>query len=114
MVLPIFGHVNDSPQWQPDPAGRGTSGLLQQCIITIGLCVYSAINLNILPHRSTAADRFFAKFGWILLTLLVPEFIVYNAWSQRRKAQAIAASLNKASERSTQLGWARKQLEKLL
>lgn len=98
MVLPIFGNITDRAAWQPDPDGRGTSGLLQTCIATIALCVYSAIHLNIPAHKTTKAKKTFVKTSLVVLGLLAPELVVYFAWSQRRDAKAIVAALNEAHE----------------
>ena len=96
MVLPIFGSNTAAAHWQPDPDGRGTSSLLQTCLITLGLCIYSAIHLNIPRHRASKKDKALAKFTWLVIALFAPEFVVFTAWTQRRDAIAILAALRKA------------------
>ena len=112
-MLSIFGNAQASALWQPDPDGRGTSGLLQQCLLTLGLCVYSALHLNIPHHKSTNRDKIFTKFSWLLIALLAPELVVYKAWSQRREAKAIAAELNKATRQIGPRLWLQQLLGRL-
>lgn len=113
MVLSIFGNATDSAVWQPDPNGRGTSGLLQQCLITVGLSIYSAIHLNIPEHKSTGADKALSKICWVLGALLTPEWIVYIAWEQRREAKIIAAILNREAGRAPRPSWITQLLKRL-
>ena len=100
MPLSIFGNVTDHAAWQPDPNGRGTSGVLQQCLIIVGFCIYSAIHLNIPVRKSTDWDKTLVKVFWLVAALLAPECIVYLAWAQRREAKAIAKDLNEATGRA--------------
>ena len=98
MGLPIFGASNYSdPQWVPEPDGRGTWGLVQTCLLTLGLCVYSAIHLNVFHRECKWWTRWLIRCKWLLVALLAPEFIVFNAWSQRRQAVRIAGMLRDRS-----------------
>ena len=93
MVLPIFGTSNQHAIWQPDPDGRGTSSLLQTCLITIGLCIYSAIHLNIPRHGASWWEKFFAKLKWVVVALFAPELVVFTAWCQRQDAKVMLKAL---------------------
>ena len=95
MVLPIFGTNTQQAHWQPDPDGRGTSSLLQTCLLTLGLCIYSAIHLNIPRHRASAREKMFAKLKWLTVALFAPELVVFVAFTQRRDASIMLASLLK-------------------
>ena len=96
MGLPIFGISNYSnPQWVPEPNGRGTWGLVQTCLLTLGLCVYSAVHLNVFHRECNWWTRFLIRCKWLIVALLAPEFIVFNAWSQRRQAIRIARILRR-------------------
>ena len=96
MGLDIFGTSNYSnPQWIPEPNGRGTWGLIQTCLLTLGLCVYSAIHLNVFHRQCRWWTRLSIRLKWLVVALLAPEFIVYNAWSQRRQAVRIARMLRR-------------------
>ena len=105
MVVPIFGSPTATSTWQPDPNGRGTSGLLQSCLITVGLAMYSSIHLNIPAHKSSKTSRAFSKIVWVLIALLAPEWTVYCAWTQRRDAKAIAKHFNEEFGLQERKGW---------
>ena len=98
MVLPIFGTNTQQAHWQPDPDGRGTSSLLQTCLLTLGLCIYSAIHLNIPRHRASGREKFVAKLKWLTIALFAPELVVFVAFTQRRDASAMLAKLLKSHE----------------
>ncbi|KAG7006666.1 hypothetical protein G7Y79_00013g034380 [Physcia stellaris] len=93
-MFSIFGNNTNIVSWVDDPNRRGTSGILSSCIITMVLCVWTALHLN-LPHHSHAKQKWYAKrhswrkFGWLVLTLLAPEFAVYTAWFQYREARKV-------------------------
>ena len=96
-MLSIFGNASaPNPQWQPEPDGRGTASLLQTCLLTILLCVYNSIHLNIPPHKDSEWRVFYEKSKFVMLALFAPEIITYFAWAQRMDAKAIANALNKA------------------
>lgn len=94
MGLSIFD-TNSTAQatWVDSPDGRGTWDILSSCIITLSLCVYTAIHLNIPGPEWSVGYKAGMKFTWLLIALLGPEFIVYNAWRERREAQEIVRLL---------------------
>ena len=75
----VFGNGTDLVDWKSVPKTRGTLDILLTCIITILLCVWTAIHLNVPPPRSFWRP-IFRKLGWLILALLAPEMIVYTAW----------------------------------
>ena len=98
MAITIFGTSNFTTQyWGPDPDTRGAWDLVRSCIITLGLCVYSALHLNVFHHGCPWWARALVRLKWMLVALLAPEFVVFNAWSQRRQACRIARLLRERS-----------------
>lgn len=97
MGLWIFGNGNNgTAHWEPDPTdARGTWSILSTCIITLSLCVYTSLHLNIQAHRSSTATTFFMKTKYVIFGLLAPELIVFNAWRQRTVASSILARLRR-------------------
>ncbi|KAK3377234.1 hypothetical protein B0T24DRAFT_592848 [Lasiosphaeria ovina] len=94
--LPIFGTSNyTTPRWVPEPNSRGTWSLIQSCLLTLGLCVFSAIHPNVFHRESRWWTRWLVRFKWLVAALIAPEFIVFNAWSQRRHAARIARQLRR-------------------
>lgn len=62
------------------------------------LCVWTAVHLNIPGSNEGTKQRVLRKFGWLLLALLAPEIVAWNAWEQRRIARKLRDDLVKALE----------------
>jgi hypothetical protein len=88
MTLLIFGEAprNRKAEWEPPPTTRGTFQILSSCLITLILCIWTAVHLNI-PEEDTSLPRSkwnpcswfskhqWRKFGWLLLGLIAPEMV---------------------------------------
>ena len=100
MVLTIFANPTTEAHWQSSTNTRGTSDLLQTCIITLSLCAYSALHLNVAVYWVSFPKILYIsrKAVWIIVTLLCPEAMVLAAWHDRRCAKE---ALNKASAVTT-------------
>ncbi|KAL8867326.1 MAG: hypothetical protein Q9174_005734 [Haloplaca sp. 1 TL-2023] len=88
------GATVSTARWVPEPDGRGTWSLLTTCIITISLCVWSAVHLNVPQHQSQHS-KYWRKFKWVLLGLFAPELVAYVAWQQRREASQLGEWMGK-------------------
>ena len=89
-MFDIFGNGTIAPpvNWQPDPSTRGTTDILSTCLITLGLCLWSALHLNIPQHGKSSQQKWY-KCGWLILGLLAPEMVAYVAWVQLRAARRL-------------------------
>ena len=106
MGLSIFGVSNyTNSHWVSEPNQRGTYSLISTCILTLGLCVYSAIHLNIPEHRATKTTVYLRKLKWLLIALLAPEFVVYVAWRQRDQAKKALKILRRHYEQDEPRAW---------
>ena len=96
------GSTNGTSPWRPEPTFRGTFGILSTCLITLGLCVWSAIHLNIPANNERPWDFICAlsiwkkgrdkwpwkqwtwpgqtlrKVGWTTLGVFAPELVRVN------------------------------------
>jgi hypothetical protein len=83
------------PAYVPSPKGRGTIDILLSSIITLTLCVYTSIHLNITPKRKIFGipSVWVYKFYWILIAVFAPEFVLYAAYIQWRNAQILCKQL---------------------
>jgi hypothetical protein len=81
--------TNISATWYPEPRGRGTFNILSTCLTTMFLCVWTAVHLNIPDRNGGTKQNFLRKPGWLLLALLAPEIVAWNAWEQRRIAREL-------------------------
>lgn len=48
--------------WKAGPAQRGTFGILSNCILTLGLRIWTSLHLNI-PEHNTASVQFMRKLN---------------------------------------------------
>lgn len=115
-------HQNSTTQtvsWQQEPRTRGTFRLLISCVITLSLCVWTAIHLNIVrsciqagnwctdeiiqPRQHTSGFRHYKKkMRWVLMGLFAPEVVVYVAWRQYKSASVLTKSMNEIFEQTHQ------------
>lgn len=88
-----------------EPRGRGTIGLLWSCLVTFGLCTWTAVHPNIVPG-STTWGRLKYKLFWALCAVLLPEFILLCAFGQWYKAQEIRKAWDDKFGKDSSLGLA--------
>jgi hypothetical protein len=72
-----------------EPVTRGTWNILSTCLITLGLCLWTALHLNIPRHKQGTWGPKLRKTRWLLLGLLAPEMLAYTAWYQHRAAHKL-------------------------
>lgn len=82
---------NFTASWHPEPTTRGSFTILSSCIITLTLCVWKAVHLNLPEHESSPPERKktnlrywmtrwvtpqkWRKVGWLMLGILAPEMV---------------------------------------
>lgn len=73
-------------RWRPELTSRGTFSILSSCLITLGLCIWTAVHLNIPDHDSTpkhsqwdprswVSQQQRRRLGWLVLGMLAPEMV---------------------------------------
>jgi hypothetical protein len=67
---PVF-----NSKWIPEPKARGTYTILSTCVITMLLCVWTAVHLN-LPEPRGFGHQLGRKIGWLIMGLLAPEMVL--------------------------------------
>jgi len=76
--------ANITTTWVPSPDVRGTATILYSCLMTIFSSTVIALHLDITPTRTRQRERIWNMALWVLLAILAPEAIVYNAFIQLR------------------------------
>ncbi|KAF8539509.1 hypothetical protein BDD12DRAFT_882216 [Trichophaea hybrida] len=78
---------NTAPSWVQEPRYRGTWGILYSCTITLLLCVYNAMHLNVPAYDEGRFANFWRGIKWALIAIVAPEvtllaafFQFYQAW----------------------------------
>lgn len=61
--------------WQSEPNTRGTWTILSSCLLTLLLCLWKAVHLNVPDVRDSTGLRFARKAGWLVLGMLAPEIV---------------------------------------
>ena len=85
----MFGNVtNQTTSWKPEPTVRGSWDIVSSCVITISLCAWTALHLNV-PEHGSAGRQWMRKTKWLGLGLAAPEMVVYVAWRQRQEAKRL-------------------------
>jgi len=98
-----FGAARNESLWHAEPTLRGTYSIISECMVTLVLCVWTAVHLNIPEHgKSGAQSR--RKILWILVGIFVPELVVWIAWDQNREARALHSEVKRALGQKEPLG----------
>jgi hypothetical protein len=84
-----------SPSFVPQPSGRGTIGLLWSCTLTISLCIWTSLHLNIHRPGTGRSRAFCIKLKWAVVAILSPEFVVAVAIQQILEARHTKMEYNK-------------------
>ena len=93
---------NDTIKWAADPATRGTLNILSTCSITLLLCVWSSVHLNLPGNDRTFGANFFRRLAWLAGALVIPEYLILTAWTQRQTAKKISKEVEEAFDMKQQ------------
>ncbi|KAI9849073.1 MAG: hypothetical protein M1838_000274 [Thelocarpon superellum] len=85
-------NASDTVGWVPDPNGRGTLSLLISCVLTLGLCVWTAVHLNVSPENETHMREYYRHSKWLFLGIFGPELLLFAAWRQWNSAKAMVCA----------------------
>ncbi|CCD43461.1 hypothetical protein BofuT4_P011370.1 [Botrytis cinerea T4] len=77
--------------WVSDPNGRGTFSLVVSCLLTLSLCVWSAMHLNIPGTYHPTIQELIKGIRWGVVGIFAPELVVFAAWRQYNSATALKA-----------------------
>ena len=72
--------------WVDQPDGRGTIDILQSCVVTIFLCSWSVLCLNIPEKGKSRRHVLLTKLRWVAFTIFFPEVLTALAGDQYSSA----------------------------
>lgn len=72
--------------WYPEPKGRGTLSILLSSLVTLIICVWTVLHMNVAPNATTL-QRFGHKFKFVVFGVLAPEFVLITALHQFLEAK---------------------------
>jgi hypothetical protein len=73
--------------WVSSPNGRGTMDIIWGSFLTIFLCTWSSICLNVPHPTDNATKKFFRKAKWMFLAIIAPELVLSVAIGQFASAR---------------------------
>jgi hypothetical protein len=82
-MLQLFGTapINGAACWRKGPDERGTFNILSVCILTLVLCAYSSLHLDIPRHgRTHWTHHMWRKTSWVCVALVAPEYVSQSAY----------------------------------
>ncbi|KAK7972258.1 hypothetical protein PG988_006392 [Apiospora saccharicola] len=92
--------ADETTSWAPNPHYRGTLQLLFSSILTISLCIYSSLHLNVPPAERSRKRHVLEKLLWASVGIFATEFVVfmaliqtYTAWRLQQDLARIRRSL---------------------
>lgn len=74
--------------WKAEPYIRGTSSILTSCLITLTLCVWTAVHLNIPKYRK-ASQATWRKVVWLFTAMLAPELVCFLSFVSSKASSQI-------------------------
>lgn len=87
-----------------DPNGRGTASLVLSCLLTLLLCVWQALHLNVPAQGQTTWQCIYSNIRWIIAGIYAPELVVFTAWRQWSSSKILSKSVISRLPQQTHAG----------
>ncbi|KAK3684094.1 hypothetical protein B0T22DRAFT_269790 [Podospora appendiculata] len=84
--------IHPTARWEPEPHTRGPFSILSTCLITLSLCIWTCLHLNI-PEHGKADRQFWRKLKWLMVGLLAPEMVLLVAYKQWRAQKKLTKDM---------------------
>ncbi len=86
-----------------DPKDRGTASLVISCVMTVFLCAWFSLHLNLTQQSNSVYNALLETMKWIIAIVYAPEVVVFIAWTQWNSAR-ILKDIVKAQQEKLQEG----------
>lgn len=91
----------DTHGYVPQPTERGTIGILWSCILTLTICLWTSLHLNIPSPTDTSMHILRRKLRWMFIGAIAPESLAIMALNQRIIIQRCIDTINSLPESSS-------------
>ena len=79
--------------WVSQPNQRGTIDIIWSCIVTLGICVWAMLHLNVPASTDSESSLFLRRARWMFLAILAPELVMLFACGQWASAKRSVAEM---------------------
>jgi len=88
-----------APSWATTSNIRSTASLLWTCVLTLTICVFTVIHVNVPLPSEKQYSHFLRKIKWAVFAILAPELALATALQQWTTAHALKRELNSLSSK---------------
>lgn len=93
-----------APPFVSTPDGRGTWDLLYSSILTLILCVYTALHPNLPAPTASRWTTLRLRARSVTLAIFAPEINILIAFKQYRRANMLTSQLQKLNQEHNEMG----------
>lgn len=105
-VFPVPVNNTELLGFVPSPTGRGTLDILRSCLVTLVICLWTCLHLNLPPPASTALGNLRRRLKWMAITAIAPEYVAALAINEFFIARRGVREINGLPQMSTlSNGW---------
>ena len=79
--------------WVSQPNQRGTLDIIWSCVVTLGICVWAMLHLNVPAESDSQITLFLRRARWMVLAILAPELVLLYAGGQWTSAKRSVAAM---------------------
>lgn len=99
-AYPVLVRKSSTPDevekpWGLELTGRGTIGIVLPCLITLGLCVWTAVHLDI-GEKPRKRRLLGFELLWVLIGVFAPEIVLRRSVDQFLEATALLKAMRTA------------------
>lgn len=99
--------------WVYGPNYRSTYDIIFSCVLTMGLCVWSALHLNIAAATDTKARKWFRNVVWVGFGVFAPEGVMFSAYKNYAAAKSLLNAMKTETSCADCQGKPKQGLEKV-
>ncbi|KAI1159267.1 hypothetical protein F5B18DRAFT_655854 [Nemania serpens] len=88
-----------APSWSTTSPIGSTADILWTSVVTLPICVYTVIHVNIPPPGEKRRELYRRKALWVVAAILVPEYALWTAFEQWDAAKRLRIELQEWAQK---------------